>query len=45
MDEEVSADVMFLKTTKEIWDTLKELYSNEKNISRIVDLYERVFSL
>ena len=40
MDEEVSASVMFLKTAKETWDTLKEMYSNQQNNSRVADMYE-----
>jgi len=36
---------MFLKTVEKIWDTLKEIYSNKHNISRVVDLYEKLFSL
>jgi len=38
MDVKVSADVMFLRTAKEIWDTLREIYANEKNISRVFEL-------
>jgi len=45
MDEKLSESVMFLKTAKEIWDTLKEMYSNEQNISRFAHLYEKLFSL
>jgi len=45
MDEKVNARVMFLKTTKEICDTLKEMYSNEQIISRVVDLHEKLFPL
>lgn len=36
---------MLLKTIVEIWDTLKEVYNNEKNISRVFELYERLFTL
>ena len=43
--EKVSPNVMSLKTAKEICDALKEMYSNEHNISRVVDLYEKSFSL
>ena len=46
-NEKVSIGVMFLKSAKEIWDNLKEMYSNQQNISRsrVADLYERLFSL
>jgi len=35
MNEKVNASVISFKTVKEIWDTLKDMYSNEQNISRI----------
>lgn len=37
MEEKVGFDVMFLRTAKEIWDTLKEVYKNEKNISKVLN--------
>lgn len=40
----MSCTLIFLKTVKEIWDTLKEVYHNEKDISRVFELYE-FFSL
>jgi len=43
--ENVSANVLILKTTKTIWDTLKEMNSNEQSISRIPNLYKKLFSL
>jgi len=49
MVEKVSVGLMFLCTVKDIWDTLKDMYNNEKNISRVFELYEqnisRVFEL
>ena len=45
MNKKVSASVMFLKTSKKIWDTLKKIYSNKQNISRVADLYKRLLSL
>ena len=45
MNDKVSAEVMFLKTAKEIWDTLKEMYSNKQNISKLLICNERLFSL
>jgi len=39
-DVKVSAGVMFLRTAKEIWDTLKEMYVNEKNIFIVFELYK-----
>lgn len=44
MEKKVSSGV-FLKTAKEIWDTLKEVHENEKNISKVFELYERLFTL
>ena len=35
MDENVGASVIFMKTAKELWDTLEEKNSNKKNISRV----------
>jgi len=40
MEVKVSAGVMFLRTVKEKWDTLKEMYINEKNVTRVFELYE-----
>jgi len=42
VDEKANAGVMFLKTANEIWDTLKEMYSNEQNISWVANLYESI---
>ena len=36
---------MFLTTAKKIWDTLKVMYGNEKNLSRVFELYECLFEL
>jgi len=43
--EKFSVSVIFLKVVKEMHDTLKEMYSNEQNISCVADLYEQLFSL
>ena len=32
-DQEIEEDFMYYKTTKEIWDTAKETYSNNDNTS------------
>ncbi|KAL0336490.1 UNVERIFIED_CONTAM: Retrovirus-related Pol polyprotein from transposon RE2 [Sesamum radiatum] len=45
MEESVSANVMFLTTAKAMWDALHDMYPHEKNISRVYELYERLFSL
>ena len=36
---------MFLAIAKEMWDTLKVMYGNEKNYSRVLEIYERLFEL
>ena len=36
---------MFLTTAKEMWDTLKVMHGNEKNLSRVFKIYERLFEL
>lgn len=44
MEEDISVRVIFLKIAKAICEHLKEIYSNKRNISRITDLYEQMFS-
>ena len=36
---------MILSTAKEMWDTLKVMYGNEKNPSRVFEIYECLFEL
>ena len=36
---------MFLTSVKEMWDTLKVLYDNEKNPSIVFEIYEPLFDL
>ena len=36
---------MFLTTAKEMRDALKVMYGNEKNPSRVFEIYERLFEL
>ena len=45
LEEKISSSVMFLNTAKDVWDTLKVMYGNEKNPSRIFETYERLFEL
>ena len=44
-EEKISGSVMFLTTAKDMWDTLKIMYGNEKNPSRVFEIYERLFEL
>ena len=45
LEEKSSSSVMFLNTAKEMWDTLKVMYDNEKNLWRVFEIYERLFEL
>ena len=41
----ISGSVILLTIAKEIWDTLKVMYGNEKNSSRVFEIYECLFEL
>ena len=43
MDESVAHSVMMLKPAK--MDTLRSTTGNEKNIARVCEIYEQLFSL
>jgi len=45
LKEKISSSIMFLTTAKEMWDTLKVMYGNEKNPSRVYEIYKRLFDL
>jgi len=45
LKDKISSSVMFLTTAKKMWDTLKVMYENEKNPSRVFEIYERLFEL
>ena len=45
LEEKISGSIMFLTTAKHMWDTLKVMYSNEKNPSSVFENYERLFEL
>jgi len=45
LGEKISGSIMFLTKTKEMWDTLKVMYGNEKNPSRVFKIYERRLTL
>jgi len=45
LEEKINGSVMFLTTAKEMWDILKVMYGNEKNPSRVFEIYERLFEL
>jgi len=43
LEEKIGGSVMFLTTAKEVWDTV--VYGNEKNPSRVFEIYKRLFEL
>jgi len=43
--EKISGSVMFLTTAKEMLDTLKVIYGNEKSPSRVFEIYECLYDL
>ena len=43
LEEKISSIAMFLTTAKEMWDTLKVTYGNEKNLSKVFEIYKRLF--
>ena len=45
LEEKISGSVIFLTTAKEMWHTLKLIYGNEKNLSRVFEIYKRMFEL
>jgi len=45
LEEIISGSVMFLTTAKDMWDTLKVMYENENNSSRVSEIYECLFEL
>ena len=45
MEPYVSSYIMFLETTKQSWDVVKNAYSQEKNILRIYQSYEDIFGV
>ena len=45
LEEKISGSVIFLTIAKDMWDTLKVIYGNEKNPSRMFEIYERMFEL
>uniref|UniRef100_A0A5B7BNP0 Retrotransposon Copia-like N-terminal domain-containing protein n=1 Tax=Davidia involucrata TaxID=16924 RepID=A0A5B7BNP0_DAVIN len=45
MEPYVVCNVQLLKTAKQIWGSLEEMYSQEHNVSRIYELFERLFNI
>ena len=45
MESIIACGVMMLRSAKKIWDTLQLTYGLEKNISRVFEVYEQLFTL
>jgi len=45
LEEKINGSIIFLTTAKEMWDTLKVMYGNKKNPSRVFEIYQRLFEL
>ncbi|GAV77240.1 UBN2_3 domain-containing protein [Cephalotus follicularis] len=45
MEPEIAENVMFHNTAKGVWDDLKDTYSQDKNMNRVYDLYDKMFHL
>ncbi|GAV86712.1 UBN2_3 domain-containing protein, partial [Cephalotus follicularis] len=45
MEPKIATNVMFHNTAKGVWDDLKDNYSQDKNMNRVYDLYEKMFHL
>ena len=45
LEEKIGGSVMFLPNAKDMWDTLKVMYENEKNSLKVFEIYERLFEL
>ena len=45
MEPSIARGVMILRPAKKIWDTLKQTYRYEKNISRVFEIYKQIFTL
>ena len=45
LDEKINGTVIFFTTAKEMWDILKVMYENKKNLSRVFEINERLYEL
>ncbi|GAV68098.1 UBN2_3 domain-containing protein [Cephalotus follicularis] len=45
MEPEIAANVMFHNTAKGVGDDLKDTYSQDKNMNRVYDLYDKMFDI
>ena len=45
LEEKISSSIIFLATAKEMWDILKVMHENEKNLLRVFEIYDRLFKV
>ncbi|GAV76389.1 UBN2_3 domain-containing protein, partial [Cephalotus follicularis] len=45
IEPEIAANVMFHNTAKGVWEDLNDTYSQDKNMNRVYDLYDKMFRL
>ncbi|XP_028122886.1 guanyl-specific ribonuclease pgl-3-like [Camellia sinensis] len=45
LEPHVATTVEFCDTSKEIWDSLADSFSNQSNVSRVYELYEQIFAI
>ena len=45
MEQQIARDVMLLRPAKKIWNTCRLTYGHEKNISRVFEVYEQLFTI
>ncbi|KAG6431871.1 hypothetical protein SASPL_103441 [Salvia splendens] len=44
LEPAISQNIMCLDSAKAMWDALREMFFNDKNVSRVFELYEKLFS-
>ncbi|XP_042056533.1 uncharacterized protein LOC121801150 [Salvia splendens] len=44
LEPAISQNIMYLDSAKAMWDALREMFFNDKNVSRVFELYEKLFS-
>ncbi|XP_077217936.1 uncharacterized protein LOC143852439 [Tasmannia lanceolata] len=44
MEAHISANCMFMETAKGVWERVQSWYSNDRNISMVYELYEKIIT-
>ncbi|KAG6386092.1 hypothetical protein SASPL_154979 [Salvia splendens] len=44
LEPAISQNIMCLDSAKAMWDAIREMFFNDKNVSRVFELYEKLFS-